>query len=1006
MKTPIGMLGAFGAAAVLAGAKATKMASELELAMREVSTLLPQTVEDMGELRDAVIELSTRVPAPPVQLTKGLYQVISAGVTDTAEAMDVLEISTKAATAGMAESADAVRAITTVINAYGLEASEAERISDAFFVAIAQGVTRFPELAASIGNVATSAGQAGLEVEEMTAALATLTKAGLSTEEAATSLNRLLFSLIQNTPEAKEAAEAMGAEFDLAALQAKGLSGFLHDLRAATDGEIDALAKINPSIRSLRALLVLAGNGLDEFDSILEASRSGIGATEIAFEKMNTDLSNQWKILKNNVNTIWLKLGNVTLPIVTSAMGLLNRTLSENEEILDRMAAGRISGAALGGLDVAQLQTAIAGARATLDELMLSRGELADEGASAFARRVHGMRSGGLQLFLQELEGMDLEIHAAERRVQDLEEALSRLGGVVAPPPLAQEISMLEGNLVDLDLSFIDLDNSVQQFLYNLAASNGEFETIQQLVASFTKDLHELAVSYEELQEAMDSDRIADANRDVEALVHNWAMLPRSVQNNVLTLTAVRQRLAQVGLTVDDLIPALREFIKQMEGGEEGANGLSENLGDMTAEALRAGRALLNAARAAGVFESDTAAAISAALDLAESIKALQAAQAAGTSLVTPIAGIAGAVLALGSMFFGGNAKAEAREKKRQETLEENNARLRELRDVMGSAARVLRQAPGGLIQAGISGLRPTTEGKIMAGRLSQALEAAGFSHADLWKLAEDMGITLDHTREGLTQFWEALKALEADRLFETFAGQMDLMRREFELFDETDPAAKLGRVLEVLKNTANLGSRLDFDINTEEGRRALQATVESLFTSFTQGGLSLGALGQLTATEFLDVLGLIETLLDEFDNEEAVAKGVTRGFQVSRTITEVTGNRLVGTMTTVAFWAERAAIAGEAQLAFLTGSLEPPTTSAMCTFAGNAGVGGAEATVLCAPITINFGDIILSGVTNPEQAAHEIAGRVREQVDEVLGGRMLDTRRARGLAQPNGLRN
>jgi len=173
LKTPIGALTALGAAAALVGVKATKMAAELDLALREVSTLLPGTVEDMNGLRVAVISLSTNVPDPPALLTKGLYQIISAGITDTADSLYVLEIASRAAVAGLTDTFTSADALTTVLNAFQLEASEAERVADIFFATIKEGKTTFPELAGAIGNVATTAALAGVSMEEMGAAIAT-----------------------------------------------------------------------------------------------------------------------------------------------------------------------------------------------------------------------------------------------------------------------------------------------------------------------------------------------------------------------------------------------------------------------------------------------------------------------------------------------------------------------------------------------------------------------------------------------------------------------------------------------------------------------------------------------------------------------------------------------------------------------------------------------------------------------------------------------------------------
>jgi hypothetical protein len=78
IKTPTGMFATLGAVAAIAGYKGAKAAGELTAALREVSTLLPVTVKQMGEMREQVQKLSTEVPRSAPELAKGLYQVVTA----------------------------------------------------------------------------------------------------------------------------------------------------------------------------------------------------------------------------------------------------------------------------------------------------------------------------------------------------------------------------------------------------------------------------------------------------------------------------------------------------------------------------------------------------------------------------------------------------------------------------------------------------------------------------------------------------------------------------------------------------------------------------------------------------------------------------------------------------------------------------------------------------------------------------------------------------------------
>jgi len=329
---------AVGIAAFKAAQKAVAAIVPIDSALREVATLLPETVEQLGYMRRELIDLSTRVPQAPELLTEATYQAISAGFTDVAEALEIVGVSAQAAVAGLTDTFTAVDAITTALNAYQLSSSEAGRVSDIFFKTVEQGKVKFEELAQNFGTVATSAALAGVTMEEANAAIATLTKFGINAAEATTSLNRAILSIISPTKKQEEAAAKYGVQLGAAAIEAKGFTGVLRELEEATQGNVEALAEIFPNIRAARSVFVLAGNGADEYRRILREVTNSAGATGDAFRDMNGSLENQRKLLANNINALWAKLGTLILPGVLNLVKDLNRLFESQTEELQRLA--------------------------------------------------------------------------------------------------------------------------------------------------------------------------------------------------------------------------------------------------------------------------------------------------------------------------------------------------------------------------------------------------------------------------------------------------------------------------------------------------------------------------------------------------------------------------------------------------------------------------------------------------------------------------------------------
>ena len=213
-----------------AGTAAVKLAMDFEDSMAKVSTIADTTKVPIGDLKKGIMELSSETGESATELNEALYEAISASV-DTADAVDFLHVATMAAVGGFTDNATAVNGLTTVLNSYGMEAEKAEEIANQMLITQNLGKTTFGELAASMGQVTPVAASLGVATEELFSSLAVTTAQGLGTSESITALKGAMSNIIKPTTEASEAAEALGIDFSVSALQSKGWIGFLQDLR-------------------------------------------------------------------------------------------------------------------------------------------------------------------------------------------------------------------------------------------------------------------------------------------------------------------------------------------------------------------------------------------------------------------------------------------------------------------------------------------------------------------------------------------------------------------------------------------------------------------------------------------------------------------------------------------------------------------------------------------------------------------------------------------------------
>lgn len=265
--------------------RATDAAAKLQKSMATVATLVDKPKEEIEDLTAEVQAMTTEVLKSSEDLSSGLYQVFSAGITDSAEALNVLRASAIAATAGISDTRTSVDAITTILNAYKLEARDATRVSDLLFQTVRLGKTTYDQLAGSIGTVTSIAATMGVELEDLFAIIATATKGGIETRRATTGLRATLLAIIKPADSAIQKAKELGLEWNSAAVRAKGLVGFLNEMRVATGGSDEAINELIPNARALSVVMALVGKQNDELNRIMGEFEDASGSSAEAFKK-------------------------------------------------------------------------------------------------------------------------------------------------------------------------------------------------------------------------------------------------------------------------------------------------------------------------------------------------------------------------------------------------------------------------------------------------------------------------------------------------------------------------------------------------------------------------------------------------------------------------------------------------------------------------------------------------------------------------------------------------
>jgi len=242
-------MGIASAAIVGIGVASVKSAMTFEQSMRNVNSVAHLPEEQFQKLQDDVISFALTTRSSADNVAKSLYLVASAGleldekvksvavqtkdgVVQMSEAMAVMQASSRAAGAGLADVDEVSKLLISTMRAYGQDASQAGHITDVFLKVVQSGLVTLPDLANVMGRLAPMASNLGIPLEEVGYSFAQMTQTGLTAEQAATRLNAIFTQLIKPSESLQGVIEKLG--YSSGTTMVEGMGGMIPALKAIT----------------------------------------------------------------------------------------------------------------------------------------------------------------------------------------------------------------------------------------------------------------------------------------------------------------------------------------------------------------------------------------------------------------------------------------------------------------------------------------------------------------------------------------------------------------------------------------------------------------------------------------------------------------------------------------------------------------------------------------------------------------------------------------------------
>jgi TP901 family phage tail tape measure protein/lambda family phage tail tape measure protein len=254
--------------------------------------------------------------ASKAELAAASYQALSAGFTDTASNLKVVEVATKAAVGGLVDVTSVVEVTTKTLNAYNMSGDQAIKVTDSISKAIEFGQVQWSDYTSQLGRVASIAAVAGVSLDEVNAFIAAATKNGATAEVAFTGLGSTLATILKPTKESADAAKTLGINWTLAGIRGEGFESLMGKLAKAMQENPVLATEMVGGQEAIRGAFAAAAKGGADYKMILEGLGGAAGKTDADFQTMKGSLENTLKALDTSFKNLSEALGTAFGPTV------------------------------------------------------------------------------------------------------------------------------------------------------------------------------------------------------------------------------------------------------------------------------------------------------------------------------------------------------------------------------------------------------------------------------------------------------------------------------------------------------------------------------------------------------------------------------------------------------------------------------------------------------------------------------------------------------------------
>jgi len=317
---------AFSTAAIAAfTAKSVSAFGEFESALNDMAKV---TDESLSAIETKIKSLDASL-GNYTELTKGYYQVMSAGITEPEKAMDTLVTASKLAKVAHVEQAETVKGLTSVLEAYGDSLKNATEAGDLLLQMEAKGKTSVQELIPVIGKVAGLSSALSISSDQMAGIFSKITLLSGGTAFAATQYEALLSSMMRPTKEMSELFKEFGGAAE--AIKKVGIEDVLKKIKKEAGDSAEKLGELFGQKEAIQAFIALFKDDFRGAAENIEAMTNKTGKLDDAWNKFEQSWEGISSKFRNTIGNILAEFGKELSPSLMNMMNDFSSWAKENK---------------------------------------------------------------------------------------------------------------------------------------------------------------------------------------------------------------------------------------------------------------------------------------------------------------------------------------------------------------------------------------------------------------------------------------------------------------------------------------------------------------------------------------------------------------------------------------------------------------------------------------------------------------------------------------------------